>query len=124
MMNARIQARIGWILTALFILFMLFDTFGHIARLPVVLQAFERIGVPGNLAFPIGVLQLLCIALYLLPRTSTVGALLLTGYLGGATAIQVRAGSPTFETIFPVLIGILLWLGYALRDARVRSMLL
>lgn len=118
-MNTRTRTTVGWSLTALVVLFLLFDTSGHIARLAVVLQAFDRVGMPESLAFSIGVLELVCVVVYLVPRTAMLGALLLTGYLGGATAIQVRAGSSAFETIFPVLIALTLWAGFALRDSRV-----
>lgn len=69
---------------------------------------------------PIGLLALACTALYVIPRTSTLGAVLLTGYLGGAVAIQARAASAAFPTIFPVVVGVLAWGGLTLRD-RVRA---
>ena len=66
--------------------------------------------------------MLACTALYLIPRTSVLGAVLLTGYLGGATATQVRAGNPAFETVFPVIFGALIWAGIFLREAHLRDL--
>jgi hypothetical protein len=87
-----------------------------------VADAFAQLGVPLRLSLGIGIVELVCTALYTLPRTTTLGALLLTGYLGGAIAIQLRAGAGWFPTIFPLLIAALLWGGLALRDARVRAL--
>ena len=71
----------------------------------------------------IGVLALICTAMYVTPVTSVLGAILLTGYLGGAVSTQVRAGSPLFETVFPVILGVLMWAGIFVRDAQLRRLI-
>ena len=113
----------GRVLTALATLFLLFDAFGKFARPPQVTDAFLRLGVPVSLSVAIGVILLICTVLYAIPRTSVLGALILTGYLGGAVSIQWRAGSPLFETIFPILFAVLAWAGIFLRDDRLWSVL-
>jgi hypothetical protein len=88
-----------------------------------VVEAFVRLGCPISLSRTIGVVLLASTVLYAIPRTAVLGALLLTGFLGGAVAIQMRAGSPLFETIFPILFGVLAWAGIYLREARLRALL-
>lgn len=112
----------GRVLSAIAALFMTMDAVSHLIQPAPVVDAFARLGVPQHLSIPIGVLALVCTALYVIPRTSVLGGLLLTAYLGGATATQVRAGSPAFEVIFPALVGILVWSGLLLRDPRLRSL--
>jgi hypothetical protein len=110
----------GRILSALTILFMLFDAVGKFALPHQVLEACARLGIPTSQIFSIGLLLAISTIIYAIPRTSVLGAVLLTGYLGGAVAIQMRAGSPTFETVFPVIFGVLLWAGVYLRDCGLR----
>ena len=86
-------------------------------------ESFAQLGYPVGLTLGIGVLELACLAAYALPRTAPLGALLLTGYLGGAVATHVRAGSPLFSVVFPLIIGALLWGGLYLRDHRLRALL-
>jgi hypothetical protein len=100
----------GWI-----VLFLVFDAAVKLLRLPAAVEATARLGYPAELVFAIGVIELLCVALYVTPRTAVVGALLLTAYLGGATATQVRVEDPWF--LFPVVIGALAWAGLLLRDS-------
>lgn len=109
------------VLSALSVLFMLIDAVGKFMMPPYVVQAFERLGLAPSLGFGIGVLLLVSTLVYAIPRTAVLGATLLTGYLGGAVAIQMRAGSPTFETVFPVILGIIVWAGVYLRDCKVRA---
>lgn len=109
----------GRVITILAALMLLMDAFGKFAKPPQVVDAFTRLGLPISTAYLIGGLLTLCTLLYAIPRTAVLGAVLLTGYLGGAVAIHVRAGSSTFEMIFPVLFGVFAWAGIALRDARV-----
>src|SRR6478752_8501080 len=111
----------GRILTTLATLFLLFDAFGKFVVPRPVVDAFVRLFIPITLSFGIGVLLLTCTILYAIPRTSVLGAVLLTGYLGGAVAIHMRAGSTTFETVFPVILGILAWAGIYLRSCRLRE---
>jgi hypothetical protein len=113
----------GRVLITLATLFLLFDVFGKFARPPQVTDAFARLGLPVSTSVDIGVILLICTMLYAIPRTAVLGALLLTGYLGGAVAIQWRAGSPLFETIFPILFAVLAWAGIFLRDTRLWSVL-
>ncbi len=107
----------GRVLTTLCAAFLLFDAIAHIAKPAPVVDAFNRLGFPVRLAAPIGVVELICIALYVVPATTVFGAVLLTAFLGGAIATNLRAGSPLFaETLFPVYFGIALWAGVVLRD--------
>lgn len=111
----------GRVLTGITILFMLFDAYGKLTMPSYVTDAFVRIGLPVALGTSIGVLILVSTVLYAIPRTAVLGAVLLTGFLGGAVAIQMRAGSPTFETVFPVIFGIIAWGGVYLRDCGLRK---
>jgi hypothetical protein len=114
-------ARVRWtarVLQVLVVVFLLADAVSHIVKPTPVVEAFQRLGVAPALAPGVGVLMVVLLVVYALPRTAVIGAILLTGYLGGATAIQLRAGSSTFETIFPVLIGILVWAPLYLTDGR------
>jgi len=111
----------GRVLSILAVLFMLFDSVGHIVKPAPVVQTFAQLGIPLHLAVTLGVIQLICIILYVIPQTAVLGAVLVTGYLGGAVAIHMRAGNPLFECIFPILIGILFWAGLLLRSPRLRA---
>ena len=111
----------GRVLSGLVILFLLFDAVIKLIPLDVVIETSRQLGIPTNLAVTLGVLTLLGTLLYAYPRTSVLGAILLTGYLGGAIYVHVRAGSPLFShTLFGVYLGILLWDGLYLRDERLR----
>lgn len=100
----------GRVMSGLMIAFLLMDGVMHLTKIAPVVEASNRIGVPMSLAVPLGLVELICVLAYAYPRTSILGAILLTGYLGGAVAIHLRAGSPLFgETLFPVYVGILLW---------------
>ena len=115
---------VGRVLSGLVVLFLIPDgIFKFIKPAPVV-EAFAHVGWPLSLANVLGTLLLVCIALYAIPRTSILGAILLTGYLGGAVATHLRAGDPLFSHIlFPTYLGVLLWLGLYLRDDRVRVLI-
>ena len=110
----------GRILSILAILFLLFDASGKFMMSSPVVAAFARLGISTSLGTSIGVLLLTFTVLYAIPRTAVLGAVLLTGYLGGAVAIQMRAGSPTFETVFPVIVGVVAWAGIYLRECGLR----
>ena len=114
----KFAVRAGWTLTVLSALFLIADGVGKLALPPQVTEACIRLGFPINLITGVGVLLLILTVVYLIPRTAVLGAVLLTGFLGGAVAIQLRAGSPKFETIFPVLFGLLVWGGIYLREGR------
>ena len=93
-------------------------------RAPVVLKATAELGYPESSVAGMGATLLLSTLLYLIPRTSILGAILLTGYLGGAVATHVRAGGPLLSaTLFPVYFGVMLWGGLYLRDPRVRALI-
>jgi len=117
---SRGQQWTGRILSGLVVLFMLFDVVGKLIR-PVpapVAAAFARLGFPLSLATSIAILLLVSTIAYAIPRIAVLGAVLLTGYLGGAVAIHLRAGSSTFETVFPVIFGVIAWTGILLREPR------
>lgn len=105
----------GRVVSALVALFMTADAVTHLVKPQPVVTAFAQLGLPLELSVPIGLVALACTALYVISRTSLLGAVLLTGYLGGAVAIQARAESAAFPTIFPVIVGVLAWGGLALR---------
>ncbi len=116
------RIRTGWVISGLIGAFMLFDAIGKLARPDAVVKAFAQTGWPIELSAPIGVILLACTALYLIPRTSVLGAILLTGYLGGAVATNLRLENPLFtHTLFPVYFGVLIWIGMWLREWRVRA---
>ncbi len=120
---ARWTPRVGSALAGLVALFLLMDAVMHLAAPAPVIAAFRRLEFPTSLSTPLGVVELVCIAAYLFPRTAVLGAVLLTGYLGGAVAINLRVGDPMFETLFPVIVGVLAWGALYLRDERVRRLL-
>jgi len=112
----------GRILTALPVLFLLFDVVIHFTKPAPVVTAFEALGWPVSLSVPLAIIELACLVLYLIPRTSVLGAVLLTGYLGGAVATNLRVGAPLITNVlFPVYVGVFLWGGLYLRDARLRE---
>jgi hypothetical protein len=117
------RVRIGWALTVLCGLFLIFDGVGKLLMLAPVVEATVRLGFPTNLIQGVGILLLACTLIHLIPRTAILGAILLTGFLGGAVAIQMRAGSPPFETVFPVLFALLVWGGVYLREPRLCTLL-
>ena len=108
----------GRVITILTVVFLLFDAMVKVLNLPVAVEGTAKLGYSAKLV--LGIVELICLAAYLYPRTAVLGAVLLTGYLGGATASQVRVEDSWF--IFPVAIGILLWVGLFLRDARLRHL--
>src|SRR5205085_4975358 len=112
----------GRVLSGLPVAFLIFDAAIKFAHPAFVTEASQRIGFPDHLALPLGVILSACVALYVVPRTAVVGAVLLTGYLGGAIAIHLRIADPLLShTLFPIYFGIMLWGGLYLRDARVRA---
>jgi hypothetical protein len=113
----------GRIISAVPILFLTFDAVIKLVKIPAVAEAFGRLGYPLSLASGIGVLALICTAVYAIPRTAALGAVLLTGYLGGAIATQLRIGAGAFPVVFPIIIAGLVWGGLFLRDSRLRAFL-
>lgn len=111
----------GRVITILTVLFLLFDSTMKIVKLQAVVDGTVRAGYPASLIQPIGIALLVCTILYMIPRTSVLGAILLTGYLGGATATMVRVQDPWF--LFPVGFGVLAWAGLFLREPRLWALI-
>ena len=112
----------GYILTALVALFLAFDTTLKVLGLPAAVQGTMNLGYPAQSVIWIGTIQLICLVLYLVPRTTVLGAVLLTGYLGGAVASQVRVEAPLFShVLFPIYTAALMWGGVYLRETRLRA---
>ena len=105
-------------------LFLLLDAVGKLLELQPVVDGSVSLGYPPGTVFGLGVTLLTCVALYVYPRTSVLGAVLLTGYLGGAVATHVRVGHPLLShTLFPVYVAAFVWGGLVLRDPRLRALL-
>ncbi|HEX3474349.1 MAG TPA: DoxX family protein [Kofleriaceae bacterium] len=113
----------GRVLSGIPVAFLAFDAAIKLVNPAFVTEASVRIGLPPELAVGIGVVLAACLALYLIPRTAPLGAVLLTGYLGGAVLTHLRIGDPLIShTLFPIYVGALLWAGLTLRDDRVRRL--
>jgi hypothetical protein len=111
----------GRVLSGLAVLFLLFDSIGKLLEVQPVIDGTRQLGYPRDIVFTLGVILLSCVVVYLVPRTAVLGAILLTGYLGGAVASQARVENPLFSHIlFPTYVAILIWGGLVLRDARLR----
>jgi hypothetical protein len=119
--SVRTTSWTGRVLSGLVVVFMVFDGVIHILKPTPVVEAFAQLGYPLGVSVGLGIVELACTLLYAIPRTAVLGAVLLTAYVGGAVATQVRIGAGVFPTIFPVILGAILWTGLALRDARVRA---
>ena len=114
----------GYVLTTLVALFLTFDTVMKVLRLAPAIQGTTQLGYAADAVLWIGIIELVGLGLYLVPLTSVLGALLLTGYLGGAIATHVRVGSPLLShTLFPIYVALMLWGGLYLREARLRELL-
>lgn len=113
----------GRIIRAIAVLFLLVDSLMKVLKMAPAVEGTAQLGYPEGVIVPIGLVQLICLIVYVIPRTSIFGAVLLTGYLGGAIATHVRVGSPLFTHIlFPIYIAALLWGGLFLMDGRVRAL--
>ncbi len=110
----------GRIISALVILFMLVDGGAKVAKAAPYVQGTIRVGYPASLVVPLGIVALVCTIIYAIPQTSVLGAILMTGYFGGATATHVRMGEPFY---FPVVFGILVWVALYLREERLRALI-
>jgi hypothetical protein len=113
----------GRIISAFPVLFLLLDAVFKLIKPAPVVEATVRLGYPEGVIVGLGIVLLLSTILYLIPLTSVLGAILLTGYLGGAVATHVRVGESLFSIIFPVIFGALLWLGLFLREPRLRPLI-
>jgi hypothetical protein len=129
-MVANVQARslpakgvwAGRIVSWLAALFLLLDGVAKLVKPTPVVEGTVKLGYSESVIIPLGIVLIVCTVLYLIPRTAVLGAILLTGYLGGAVATHVRANDGAFGVVFAVALGVLLWLGIYLRDARLREL--
>jgi hypothetical protein len=110
----------GWIMTALPVALLVMSGVMKLLKPGPVLEGFHHLGLPDHLIVPIGILELTCTLIYIIPRTSVLGAILLTGYLGGATLTHLRVGEAVFGQ---VIFGVLVWGGLFLRDPRLRALI-
>ncbi len=119
------MSRIGWTMSGLMIAFLLMDATMKLLALPIVLETSAPLGFVGaEMARALGAVLLVATLLYALPPTAVLGAILVTGYLGGAIATHVRVGSPLFsDTLFGVYLGVILWGGLYFRDERLRQLI-
>ena len=113
----------GRTLSTLAVLFLSFDATLHLLQPPMVIEGSVKLGYPPNIMFGLGLVQLCCLIAYVIPRTAVLGAVLWTGYLGGAIATHVRVGAPLFShVLFPVYVAALLWAGLWLRKPALRAL--
>ena len=116
------QTLTGRILSGIAVLFLLFDGVAKLLQVQPVIDGTLQLGYPRDIVFSLGVILLTCLLAYVVPRTSVLGALLLTGYLGGAVATHARLEHPLFShTLFPIYVGLFIWGGLVLRDERLRA---
>jgi hypothetical protein len=111
----------GRIMSAVPVLLTLMGAVMKLAKVAPAMAGMARAGFPENLVAPVGILEVICLVVYLIPRTSVLGAILLTGLLGGATVTTLRIGDPTFP--MPVVLGMMVWGGLFLRDERLRALI-
>ncbi len=122
--SAKKRSIAGYALTAFVALFLTFDTVLKVLQLAPAVQGTTELGYPASTVLTIGLIEFVCLALYVIPRTSVLGALVLTGYLGGAIATHVRIGSPLpTHTLFPIYVALMVWGGLYLREGRLRELL-
>ena len=122
-MHSKARFSAGYVISAIPVLFLLFDSVIKLMVIDAVVESFGQLGYPVSVALGIGLVELICLVLYVIPRTSVLGAILLTGYLGGAVATHVRVGSPVFtHALFPIYVAALLWGGLFLREGRLRAL--
>ena len=120
--GSRKALRAGRILTGVAVAFLLWDSVIKLLVIEPVREGLARLGYPVSVALGIGIVELVCLIVYLIPRTAIPGAVLLTGFLGGAVATHVRIGDPLFtHVLFPIYVATLLWGGLYLRDTRLRT---
>ena len=112
---------IGRVMSALPVLLVLFGSVMKLMKTASVVEGFTRAGVPERLIIPVGIIELVCVIVYVIPQTAVLGAILMTGLLGGATLTTLRVGDPTYP--MPVVLGMLAWGGLFLRDTRLRELI-
>ena len=111
----------GYVLSAIPSLMILFGSVLKFMRVPSVIEGFQRSGMPERLILTVALTELTCVVVHLIPKTSVLGAILMTGLLGGATITSLRIGDPTFP--MPVIFGMMAWGGLFLRDTRLRALI-
>jgi len=117
------RPRAGTIMSGIAILFLLVDSIGKLIPLAPVVEGSLQLGYPESTIRVIGIILMICVIAYAVPRTSVLGAILLTGYLGGAVATHLRVGSPPLtHTLFPIYVGVLIWGGLMLRENRLKGL--
>ena len=122
--GSRRQLWTGRVFSSLAVLFLVFDSIGKLLQVQPVVDGTIQLGYPRDIVFSLGVILLSCVVAYVIPRTSVLGAVLLTGYLGGAIATHVRVANPLFShVLFPTYVAALLWGGLILRDPGLRAFL-
>ena len=121
--NSKTLIWVGRIVSTLVVLFCAFDGIMKVIKEPHVIAASAEFGFSGNEIVFIGAIMLACTILYAIPRTAILGAVLLTGYLGGAVVSNIRVGHPVFQCIFPIIFGVLAWGGVFVREPRVRELI-
>ena len=114
---------LGRIISTLVVLFLLFDSILKLLKPAIVVEATVKLGYPESVIVGLGVVLLISTLLYVIPQTAILGAILLTGYLGGATATHVRLSESWFSILLPVILGVLLWGGLYLHDSRLQSLI-
>jgi hypothetical protein len=122
--SSKTQVLVGRVLSGLAIAFLTFDSVGKLLRVQPVIEGTVQLGYPTSIIIPLGIVLLSCVLIYAVPRTSVIGAMLLTGYLGGAVATHARLEHPLLShTLFPIYVAVIIWAGLVLRDARLRVLL-
>jgi DoxX-like family len=111
---------IGYLVSALPVLLLVFSAVIKLMKPPQMVEGFARLGIPDSLISQLGILELVCVIIYLIPRTSIMGAILTTGYFGGAIATNLRLGE---SFLLPLMAGMMIWGGLYLRDQRVRALI-
>jgi len=122
--TAQVSKGVLWtsrVMSALPVLLVLMGSVMKLMRVAAVIEGFARSGVPERLIIPVGTIELICVVVYLIPRTSVLGAILMTGLLGGATITTLRIGDPTYP--MPIVLGMMAWGGLYLRDRRLRALI-
>ena len=110
----------GYIMSAIPVVLLLMSGVMKVMVQPTAVEGFAHLGYPESVAFEIGIVEIACLILYLIPQTAVLGAILLTGYLGGAVASHVRISEPFTGA---VVLGVLIWGGLYMRDARLRALI-
>lgn len=120
--TSKVSLWAGRIMGALAILFLIFDGVVKVMQMPQAVEPTMKFGYAASMLLTLGVIELACLVLYIIPRTAVFGAILMTGYLGGAIATQMRMGAEPFSIVFPIIIGALIWGALFLRDSQLRTL--